>query len=197
MGCPLSVSSVFAMTAAAAQSSDLEAKIKDSEDLVTSQTTLLQLRRHEKDYILRGDDTYIDHAKEIATQLSREIEAALPKDESRLTILELLDAYLTGLSKLVSISGDIEERTSIYRTAAHKIESASHNFAAMGQVEGRRQIAEAEAVCANAHAAVAALAVVTLAVVTLALGLGLTAVMRSNRTITIKLLSVTRAQCFL
>ena len=170
----------------------LEAKIQNSEDLVASQTTLLQLRRHEKDYLLRGDNTYIEHTQETAAQLRREIETALPEDESRLAILELLDAYLTGLYKVARISGDIDERTSLFRGAAHKIESSSHKFAATGLVEGRRQIAEAEAVCANAYATVTALVVVALV-----LGLGFAYVLGRNLTIPIRLLSGTRARCVL
>jgi methyl-accepting chemotaxis protein len=167
----------------------LEASIQNSEDLVASQTTLLQLRRHEKDYLLRGDDAYIEHTRETAAQLRREIETALPEDESRSAMLELLDAYLTGLYKVVRISGDIDEHTSLFRDAAHKIELSSHKFAATGLAEGHRQIAEAEAICANAYATVT-----TFAVVALLLGLGFAYVLGRNLTLPIRLLSGTAVQ---
>lgn len=84
--------------------------------------TLLMVRRHEKDYLLRGLDKYVsrthERVEELRTLFKNHIQDA---DEVR-SVDALLNTYLTSFDALVAMDRVIAERSEAMRAAVHKIE---------------------------------------------------------------------------
>lgn len=167
----------------------LEATLLDNSDLASSEATLLRLRRHEKDFLLRADPVYIRQAQETAAQLRGELDTALAGTDSRTSVLMLLDGYLTGFERVVELSTEMETRSSVFRKASHEIERSSHEFAVAGRTEGHDQIANAEAICENTLLTCGAIVIATLL-----LGIVTAYVLAQNLTVPIQLLSDTATQ---
>lgn len=75
------------------------------------ETRILELRRREKDYLLRGDEQYVRMVAEIASEIRAQITAAAiaATDQERLTTL--LDAYLRDFNALVDQARSIASLT--------------------------------------------------------------------------------------
>lgn len=72
------------------------------------QIKLLQLRRNEKDFLLRYENIYLSRHNAIANGIRREVNAAVSMPEaSRTRLLEYLDKYLADFKKLVLLDGEI------------------------------------------------------------------------------------------
>jgi diguanylate cyclase (GGDEF)-like protein len=83
---------------------------------------LLQLRRHEKDYILRGSVLYVNKLDAGLAQLRGEIEnSSLPKRQ-RNDVLGRLHAYQTLFHQYVDVANEIEADSNVYLSAVHTVE---------------------------------------------------------------------------
>jgi methyl-accepting chemotaxis protein len=82
---------------------------------------LLQIRRNEKDYMLRGGDKYVKKAHEYADKLN----GVLGQNGSDVSSLkELLGSYKTGFDSLAGADHKIEANMKVLRSAAQNIEPA-------------------------------------------------------------------------
>ncbi len=112
---------------------ELEAIIEER-NAESALDTLLMLRRHEKDYIIRGKRKYVDKTHSTITRLEGIIRQlglsgiAGPK----------LAAYKAGFNELVRIDGEIAASIEKLRGAAHKLEPALIEMSDRAIAEGRK-----------------------------------------------------------
>jgi methyl-accepting chemotaxis protein len=145
--------------------------------ILESQVLLLQMRRNEKDYMLRGDSQYITAVQELAVQLRAGISASeLPPAQKR-ELQGLLDIYLEGFEALVAIDAQIAESIEVYREAVHTVEEPLTEIA---------QNAAAGAVLAEESIFASMNAVITAVIITVivAIGIGLSFAFLTTRAIT-------------
>ncbi|MEA3277567.1 MAG: HAMP domain-containing protein [Pseudomonadota bacterium] len=98
------------------------------------ETNILQLRRREKDYLLRGDDAYVAMARQIAQIIRDQVSISSVSDENKRLLVGLLDAYETNFLALVEQNTAIvtleEEMTEaanrITPLVRHNVDQASH-----------------------------------------------------------------------
>lgn len=97
---------------------DMENSIK-LEGLTDATITLLTLRRHEKDYMLRQDLTYVTRANETIDELIAQLEVAdLMFEESRAELIGLAEQYRDIFSQVVQMDADIADEVSNFEIAA-------------------------------------------------------------------------------
>ena len=68
---------------------------------------LLQLRRREKDYLLRGDERYVDLTLDIVQSIQKQIESSTFDPDNRHTFLNLLTNYENDFTALVEQNNHI------------------------------------------------------------------------------------------
>jgi len=113
---------------------DIEDRIYDVEGLEPLVITMLQIRRHEKDYLLRGDQTYIDQTHESVAELKQQISASEQLDASEKSQMRLLaDQYVVAFDKLVENNIQIAAAIQGFRDAAHTMEPIVEKLANTGQ----------------------------------------------------------------
>jgi len=89
--------------------------------------SLLQMRRHEKDYLLRGDAKYID-------LLHRQVEIFKVKLEKQNGhSIQLVDTYLSGFDQLVATDRQIATGITIFRAAVHQFEPEFEKLIKQGE----------------------------------------------------------------
>lgn len=88
---------------------------------------VLMLRRHEKDYLLRGDATYVKETLAQVETLRRAIGGA-GKGANKELMLNQLDTYKRSFEALVAHDKTIEAITQTMRDAVHKIEPATEKL---------------------------------------------------------------------
>jgi len=98
---------------------------------------LLELRKHEKDYLLRGSDKYVEKALKTIEKLSEESDAFVGK----------LKSYKEAFLALTAKDSEIKEQIAIMRGSVHKIEPAVEAVyaAATERAESKMQTTEAKA----------------------------------------------------
>jgi methyl-accepting chemotaxis protein len=88
---------------------------------------VLMLRRHEKDYLLRGDDKYVKQTLDQVETLRRTLGGAKKGGNSSVA-LGHLDTYKKGFESLVAQDKTIATITETMRDAVHKIEPATEKL---------------------------------------------------------------------
>lgn len=96
--------------------------------------TFLQLRRNEKDYLLRGDQVYIDNINKLVSQMKVEIATTeqlnlTEKDE----LVKQLDAYITTFNGLIELDKNIAIYNEKLINSARAIEPLGGNLEALGE----------------------------------------------------------------
>lgn len=102
---------------------------------------VLQLRRREKDYLLRGNASYIEMVDAIAAELASRIAASPLDDPAKARLSGLLDAYTRDFHALVNQDRRIATLTEEMNAAASRItplvaanlEQAQKQFAEMSE----------------------------------------------------------------
>ena len=111
----------------------IEDRIYDRPGLEPIIITMLQIRRREKDYLLRGDQTYIDQTHQSVIELKRQISAS---DQLSTTEKEqmraLADQYVVNFDALVQKNVEIAAAIEEFRNAAHTMEPIVAKLAATG-----------------------------------------------------------------
>ena len=132
--------------------------------------SLLMMRRHEKDFLLREDPKYKDsHDTERARfkRLAAGSTRLSPGD--RMAAFERVDKYGQGFADLVGLKGLIAERTEVFRAEAHKVLPLSDELAAiLGATLAEQRRAAASARSAAIQTLVAAVLFALIAAVILA-----------------------------
>ncbi len=84
---------------------------------------LLQIRRNEKDYQLRGETQYIDNVKTLSGQLKSAISSSEIDAGEKREMQGLVDEYLTGFESLVTIDSQIAQQIETYRAVVRDVET--------------------------------------------------------------------------
>ena len=83
---------------------------------------ILELRKHEKDYLLQGDEEYVQAVHQTISELQEILEGSGILEEHVTIIENNLDAYKDTFDDLVATDKDIVSLTANMREAVHKIE---------------------------------------------------------------------------
>ena len=124
----------------------IEAKVFDREGLDQMVITLLQMRRREKDYLLRGDQEYVDNVTELTAQLKNQAavsEVLSPAD--KVEIRALADDYLVKFLDLVAKDRQVADATEVFRAAASEIQTDSEELGAIGVQLAAQDVQTAQA----------------------------------------------------
>jgi len=124
----------------------IEAKIYDREGLEPLVITMLQIRRREKDYLLRGDQQYVDNVHDLVAQLKGQLSTSEQLSPSEKTeIRTLADEYLTKFDALVEKDKEIADATEVFRAAAADIQTDTEQIGALGVQLADQNIQTAQA----------------------------------------------------
>jgi methyl-accepting chemotaxis protein len=109
-------------------------KVHEIEDVVEAQgldslmIDMLMMRRHEKDYLLRGEQKYIDRLHERVAQFKANVAATnLPPAEQE-TLTTLANEYQTLFDQLVEADAELADSIETYRAAVHTLEPILDTF---------------------------------------------------------------------
>ncbi len=83
---------------------------------------MLMIRRHEKDYLLRGAEKYVTKIRDAVAQLKADTETAALTQSEKDEIIALADEYQTLFDRVVALDGQIAAQTQVFRDAAHQTE---------------------------------------------------------------------------
>ncbi len=137
----------------------------------------LQIRRREKDYLLRGDLKYQDATHAAIRDLREAFRSAGVASEHQARVDAALDAYKEAFDALVAEDQRIADLVAAMRTAVHKIEPAVaglHEGARAEAEENRRATVESAGAYGRLAAAVAIAAVLLGIVFAIIIGLAVT-----------------------
>ncbi|MBF0369309.1 MAG: methyl-accepting chemotaxis protein [Magnetococcales bacterium] len=82
----------------------------------------LEVRKHEKDYLLRGADKYIGKLDKTIAAIVKNTQASVLPEGGRNAVLDDLAVYQGAFHKLVAEDGNIAGMTAAMREAVHRIE---------------------------------------------------------------------------
>jgi|GEM_PF-2622690 len=111
----------------------IEDLIYNREGLEPLVITMLQIRRREKDYLLRGDQEYIDNVHQYVADFKRQVVASDildPAEKKGLTVLA--DQYLVSFDALVEKDVEIAATTQAFHEAAQIMEPLVEKIAKAG-----------------------------------------------------------------
>lgn len=91
------------------------------------ETAILEMRRREKDYLLRGDQGYVRQVQDIAGQIRQRVQGSAIVAADRAQLLALLDHYERDFLALVAQNDLIAELTLAMNQAAEGIEPLAHH----------------------------------------------------------------------
>jgi len=112
---------------------ELRAAVKDAEALIGSdnyqlRSEMLQIRRNEKDFMLRLDDKYVERLKNNATTLISNVNSSGFSSDKKAQIIDYLGAYETSFSNLVAAQKQLGYHSKMgllaeMRTTIHQVDS--------------------------------------------------------------------------
>src|SRR5439155_4306476 len=106
--------------------------------------TLLQIRRGEKDYLLRGEAQYVDRVHALVQQLKDQIAGAdLPAAEAA-ELSALMDSYQATFDYLVATDAEIAQSTQLADGASDILEPLVEDISSVGEQEAAQQLAQAQ-----------------------------------------------------
>jgi len=124
----------------------LEAQIYDREGLEPLVITVLQIRRREKDYLLSGEQQYVDNVHDLAAQLKGQVTASdLLRADEKTQIRALINEYLTKFDGLVAKDKEINAEIEVFRNAAAAIQASTDRLEAAGEQLSQQDIETAKA----------------------------------------------------
>jgi PAS domain S-box-containing protein len=124
---------------------NIEDRIYDREGLDPMIITMLQIRRREKDYLLRGDQEYIDNVHQYISDLKGQIAVSdqLESSEKR-EMTALTDKYRQSFDALVGKDVEIAASTQAFRDAAHVMEPLVDKIASSGEEFSQLDVTKAQ-----------------------------------------------------
>lgn len=112
----------------------IEDRIYDREGLEPIVITMLQIRRHEKDYLLRGDQTYIDQVHQSVDELKGQItgiDQLTPNEKTEMRALA--DNYVVAFDALVEKDIEIAAGIEVFRAAAADVQTITDQLESTGE----------------------------------------------------------------
>ncbi len=92
---------------------DIESAFKSSSSAGEKMISLLNLRKHEKDFMLRGSDKYLDKFKKEVAVLNKSISSSSLTSSQKQTTTSLLAEYQTKFNTWVSLNASLKKDISI------------------------------------------------------------------------------------
>jgi len=139
------------------------------------QVTLMQMRRSEKDYLLRGVNDSVNATYAFNTQLQEQIRLLDIPDDTKNRLLTNAADYLSRFDELVNLERDITASTAALRTTAESVDPL------VEQIRGVTRARQAEADAKSASAQSVAASLNTLAMfVAIIVGLALAVIIRRS-----------------
>jgi len=128
---------------------------------------MLIVRRHEKDFLLRGDGKYVNQLLKAIKHLKIDVdEHAELNGIEKGELTKLLDNYQIAFSKLVQVDKQIVDSIKIYRAAAHELEPLFDEIASESQEH--KQEVEIEVIESNEFVMIS---VITLSIIVMAINI--------------------------
>ncbi len=100
---------------------EIEGKVKEAEAL-RLEVDMLTLRRHEKDYMLRGDRKYVDKLTTGVAQFKSDVTGSKLSTAEKELLNTLADDYEQLFLQVVNINDMISSRIEKFRTVVHTVE---------------------------------------------------------------------------
>lgn len=122
----------------------IEEKALGTDDQLT--ITMLQIRRREKDYLLRGDEEYVANVADLVAQLkvqTLQSETFASGDKSEIS--SLADTYLEGFNRLVAKDRQMAEAIETFRSAAANIQTITERLEIAGEQLATHDLQTAQA----------------------------------------------------
>lgn len=112
----------------------IEAQIYDREGLDQLVITMLQIRRREKDYLLRGDQQYVDNVHDLVAALkSQTLTSDVLTTAEKQEIRRLADEYLLKFDALVAKDQEVAAAIEVFRASAADIQAHTDRLAGVGE----------------------------------------------------------------
>ncbi|GAB4485327.1 MAG: hypothetical protein OHK0010_03950 [Anaerolineales bacterium] len=113
---------------------NIEIKISGVPGLEALEITYLQLRRHEKDYIERNEQTYVNQVHDTVAQLKAQIaETDLLDAATKLDLQTQADSYLKTFDQIVTLDRQITTHTTDLANSAAVLQASVANFEKLGE----------------------------------------------------------------
>ncbi|MCB2187436.1 MAG: hypothetical protein KQJ78_13525 [Deltaproteobacteria bacterium] len=122
---------------------ELEASL-GSANLAGGQVLLLTIRRHEKDYLLRGDPKYKAALHQTVGQLRQAVADAPLAGQMRQTLLASLGDYEKSFDALAAQDAELAGLEGRMREAVHQVEPAAGRIMELGRQALEQRTAEVE-----------------------------------------------------
>jgi len=112
---------------------NIEVKVSGVAGLESLEITYLSIRRNEKDYLARQNQTYVDEVHTLVTQLKTQISGTDQLDPATKTDLRAqADAYLKTFDEIVTVDKEIATHVQEMDDASHAIEPIAVKIVALG-----------------------------------------------------------------
>lgn len=99
---------------------------------------LLLIRRHEKDYMLRGDDKYVDETRKAVSVLAVKVKSSGLAPAVKTTILQKIEIYSQNFTQFVNLTKEIAVLTDTFRASAHDIEPVLESLSTEKNADAER-----------------------------------------------------------
>lgn len=112
----------------------IEAQIYDREGLDQLVITMLQIRRREKDYLLRGDQQYVDNVHDLIAALkSQTAMSEVLTHAEKQEVRRLADEYIVKFDALVEKDKELAATIEVFRASAADIQTSTDRLAGVGE----------------------------------------------------------------
>lgn len=139
---------------------------------------MLQLRRNEKDFLLRGDVAYQKTLHDNEKKLVDDLAASSVPQNVKDDINYKLKTYTADFDKLVVITGQIAEKTNEFRDVVHQIEPIISEFGTDAETDMAAKTAQTDINNSNAKTVVIILSIITV-VSGIAIGIAISRTLRN------------------
>lgn len=83
---------------------------------------MLSARRSEKDFLLRGDESYVQKVESAVSLLKKNIASSKLSEADKSELISLAGSYFNGFRSLASLMSDEKQKTEEFRETVHKAE---------------------------------------------------------------------------
>ena len=102
---------------------------------------LLTIRKHEKDYFLRGEDKYIDGAMNAADELVDAFDTEMVLKKYYVAVKQLVDTYRKNLRSVVESNKKIKALIADMRTSVHNVEKMTNKISEYSEKQKQEKAA--------------------------------------------------------
>ena len=125
---------------------EIEIKVSDKAGLENLEITLLQIRRHEKDYLARQDQGYANEVQTSVIKFKNQVAASeLLQPAEKTELRSLADNYQTAFDVLVAKDKELAQYDAAMIAAAREVEPLSSKIEALGEQLAAEDISAAQA----------------------------------------------------